>query len=109
MRSSLRTVFVVCAARASQLRARSASIAIVEGLVWALYWPIVSITRPSRGERWSATTTRQMGSFLPPTRVSLSLTDTHFLSELTTDDVKSCYRRPSLDGATIASERRLQR
>src|SRR3954451_11317041 len=30
--------------------------------------------RPSRGERWSATTTRQIGSFLPPTRVSLSRT-----------------------------------
>src|SRR3954452_19052764 len=30
--------------------------------------------RPSRGERWSATTTRQTGSFLPPTRVSLSRT-----------------------------------
>src|SRR5579859_7776254 len=37
---------------------------------------MVSITRPSRGERWSATTTRQIGSFLPPTRVSLSLTAT---------------------------------
>src|SRR5580704_12845610 len=36
---------------------------------------MVSITRPSRGERWSATTTRHSGSFLPPTRVSLSLTD----------------------------------
>src|SRR3954467_11409415 len=35
---------------------------------------MVSITRPSRGERWSATTTRQIGFFLPPTRVSLSLT-----------------------------------
>src|SRR3954465_7742569 len=30
--------------------------------------------RPSRGERWSATTTRQIGSFFPPTRVSLSRT-----------------------------------
>src|SRR3954471_20487830 len=30
--------------------------------------------RPSRGERWSATTTRHTGSFLPPTRVSLSRT-----------------------------------
>ena len=76
MRSSLRTVSEGCAPRASQLRARSSSITIVEGLVCALYWPIVSITRPSRGERWSATTTRQIGSFLPPTRVSLSLTDT---------------------------------
>src|SRR5215211_7508745 len=31
--------------------------------------------RPSRGERWSATTTRQIGFFLPPTRVSRSRTD----------------------------------
>src|SRR3954469_22976314 len=31
--------------------------------------------RPSRGERLSATTTRQTGSFFPPTRVSLMLTD----------------------------------
>src|SRR3954453_11160973 len=30
--------------------------------------------RPSRGERWSATTTRQTGSFFPPMRVSLSRT-----------------------------------
>src|SRR5688500_6663484 len=35
---------------------------------------MVSITRPSRGERWSATTTRQIGFFLPPTRVSRTLT-----------------------------------
>src|SRR3954463_4177895 len=32
------------------------------------------MTRPSRGERWSATTTRQTGFFLPPTRVSLTRT-----------------------------------
>src|SRR5271165_6058272 len=76
MRRSLRTVSVGWAPRASQLRARSSSITIVEGSVWALYWPIVSITRPSRGERWSATTTRHIGCFLPPTRVSLSLTAT---------------------------------
>src|SRR3954462_4190 len=35
---------------------------------------MVSITRPSRGERWSATTTRQIGFFLEPTRVNLSRT-----------------------------------
>src|SRR2546426_7926179 len=35
---------------------------------------MVSMTRPSRGERWSATTTRQIGFFFPPTRVSLSRT-----------------------------------
>src|SRR5919199_6966828 len=33
------------------------------------------MTRPSRGERRSATTTRQTGSFLPPTRVSRMETD----------------------------------
>src|SRR4051794_39097685 len=32
------------------------------------------MTRPSRGERWSATTTRQTGFFLLPTRVSLTRT-----------------------------------
>src|SRR5918992_4357410 len=31
--------------------------------------------RPSRGERWSATTTRQIGFFLPPTRVRRTRTD----------------------------------
>src|SRR5918994_7109649 len=31
--------------------------------------------RPSRGERWSATTTRQIGFFLLPTRVSRTRTD----------------------------------
>src|SRR5215210_8213063 len=37
---------------------------------------MASMKRPSRGERWSATTTRQFGFFLPPTRVSLTRTDT---------------------------------
>src|SRR5215217_8586864 len=36
---------------------------------------MVSMKRPSRGERLSATTTRHTGSFFPPTRVSLMLTD----------------------------------
>jgi hypothetical protein len=35
---------------------------------------MVSITRPSRGERWSATTTRQIGFFFEPTRVNLNRT-----------------------------------
>src|ERR671932_351171 len=35
---------------------------------------MVSITRPSRGERWSATTTRQTGFLRLPTRVSLTRT-----------------------------------
>src|SRR3954452_1651058 len=74
MRSSLRTWAVGWAPLASQSRTRSSSTLIVEGSVCALYWPRISITRPSRGERWSAATTRQIGSFLPPTRVSLSRT-----------------------------------
>jgi len=36
-----------------------------------LYWPIVSIVRPSRGERLSATTIRQIGFFFEPTLLSL--------------------------------------
>src|SRR5215475_14141051 len=55
----------------SQWRARSSSILIVEGSVCGLYWPIVSIVRPSRGERLSATTMRQIGFFFDPTRLSL--------------------------------------
>src|SRR3954453_17483633 len=35
---------------------------------------MVSMDRPSRGERLSATTTRHTGSLRPPTRVSLMLT-----------------------------------
>src|SRR2546423_10706566 len=54
---------------------RSSSSTIVEGSVCALYWPTVSITRPSRFERWSAPTTRQIGFLRPPMRVSLSRTD----------------------------------
>jgi len=46
-----------------QWRARSSSRTIVEGSVCGLYWPIVSIVRPSRGERLSATTIRQIGFF----------------------------------------------
>src|SRR4051794_29508044 len=74
IRSSLRTWAVGWAPLASQSRTRSSSTLIVDGSVCALYWPRISITRPSRGERWSAATTRQIGSFLPPTRVSLSRT-----------------------------------
>src|SRR5665213_2796917 len=37
------------------------------------------MTRPSRLERWSATTTLQTGSLRPPTRVNLSLTATFSL------------------------------
>ena len=36
--------------------------------------------RPSRGERWSVATTRQIGLFLAPTRVSLILTAKSCLS-----------------------------
>src|SRR5829696_9592374 len=48
---------------------------MTDGSVCGLYWPIVSIVRPSRGERWSATTTLQIGFFLLPTLRSLILTD----------------------------------
>src|SRR3954449_7340946 len=71
---SLRTWGVGWAPLESHSRMRSSLRTIVEGCVCGLYWPTVSMKRPSRGERWSATTTRQIGSFLPPTRVSLSRT-----------------------------------
>src|SRR3954451_21759179 len=71
---SLRTWGVGCAPLDSHSRIRSSLRTIVEGSVCGLYWPTVSMKRPSRGERWSATTTRQIGSFLAPTRVSLSRT-----------------------------------
>src|SRR3712207_98850 len=53
---------------------RSSSSTIVDGSVCGLYRPTVSMNRPSRGERLSATTTRHTGSFFPPLRVSLMLT-----------------------------------
>src|SRR3954471_24753959 len=71
---SLRTWGVGWAPLDSHSRMRSSLRTIVEGSVCGLYWPTVSMKRPSRGERWSATTTRQIGSFLPPLRVSLSRT-----------------------------------
>ena len=55
----------------SQCLARSSSITISEGSVCGLYWPIVSIVRPSRGERLSATTMRQIGFLFEPTRLNL--------------------------------------
>src|ERR1044072_6682582 len=58
----------------SQWRARSSSNSISEGSVCGLYWPIVSIVRPSRGERLSATTIRQIGVFFDPPLLSLILT-----------------------------------
>src|SRR5919112_423214 len=76
VRRSFLTVSVGWAPLSSHSRMRSSLRTIVEGLVCALYWPTVSSTRPSRGERWSATTTRHTGSFFPPTRVSLSRTAT---------------------------------
>src|SRR3954453_9831612 len=58
----------------SQYWIRSSLRTMVEGSVWALYRPRVSMNRPSRGERRSATTPRHWGSFFPPTRVSRMLT-----------------------------------
>ena len=66
VRSSVATVRVGWAPFSSQCWARSSSITISDGSVCGLYWPIVSIVRPSRGERWSATTTLQIGFFLRP-------------------------------------------
>src|SRR5881397_1006881 len=71
VRSSPATVSEGWAPCSSQWRARSSSMLIVEGSVCGLYWPIVSIVRPSRGERLSATTMRQIGFFFEPTRLSL--------------------------------------
>src|SRR5215210_9115091 len=70
-RSSVATVSDGCAPCSSQWRARSSSTSISEGSVCGLYWPIVSIVRPSRGERLSATTIRQIGFFFEPTLLSL--------------------------------------
>src|SRR6476646_3415005 len=74
VRSSPATVSEGWAPCSSQWRARSSSISINEGSVWGLYRPIVSIVRPSRGERLSATTIRQIGFFFEPTLLSLILT-----------------------------------
>src|SRR6187200_2734234 len=71
VRSSVATVSDGWAPCSSQWRARASSNSIVEGSVCGLYCPIVSIVRPSRGERLSATTIRQIGFFLDPTRLSL--------------------------------------
>src|ERR671925_1193441 len=71
---SFLTVSLGWAPRSSQCRMRSSSSTIVDGSVCALYRPTVSMNRPSRGERRSATTTRHTGSFFPPTRVSRMLT-----------------------------------
>src|ERR1700709_819638 len=74
VRSSPATVSEGWAPCSSQWRARSSSNSISEGLVCGLYWPIVSIVRPSRGGRLSAVTMRQIGFFLDPTRLNLILT-----------------------------------
>src|SRR5215218_36843 len=71
VRSRVATVSEGWAPCSIQWRARSSSMLIVEGSVCGLYWPIVSIVRPSRGERLSATTMRQIGFFFEPTRLSL--------------------------------------
>ena len=68
------TVRVGLAPCSSQWRARASSISISEGSVCGLYWPIVSIVRPSRGERLSATTIRQIGFLFEPTLLSLMRT-----------------------------------
>src|SRR4051794_1595260 len=75
VRRSVATVLVGRAPFSNQCFARSGSMTISDGSVCGLYWPMVSIVRPSRGERWSATTTLQIGFFLLPTLRSRILTD----------------------------------
>ena len=50
VRSRVATVSDGCAPCSSQWRARSSSMLIVEGSVCGLYWPIVSIVRPTGTE-----------------------------------------------------------
>src|SRR3954447_4534580 len=80
VRSSLRTCGVAVAPLASQSRTRSSSTLIVDGSVCGLYWPRISIVRPSRGERESAATMRQIAFLRAPTRVSRSRTAMKFLA-----------------------------
>src|SRR5687768_12695178 len=71
VRSRVATVGVGLAPWSSQCCARCSSSSMSEGSCCGLYWPIVSIVRPSRGERRSATTIRQIGFFFEPTLLSL--------------------------------------
>ena len=71
VRNSVATWRVGRAPFSRQCLARSSSISISEGSVCGLYWPIVSIERPSRGERRSETTMRQIGFLFEPTLLSL--------------------------------------
>src|SRR3954451_25116582 len=65
---------------------------------------MVSITRPSRGERWSATTTRQTGFFLPPTRVSLTRTAN---CQITSQKENFAAPDAPLQAPTLAATRQL--
>ena len=47
-----------CAPLRSQASARSSSMSITDGSPSGLYFPMISMNLPSRGLRWSATTTR---------------------------------------------------
>src|SRR6188472_3322758 len=53
--------------------------------------------RPSRGERWSATTTRQIGFFLLPTRVSRTRTDIGAERLATADELLQRRHLPARD------------
>jgi hypothetical protein len=45
-----------------------------DGSLRGLYWPTISMNRPSRGERLSAATTRYDGCLVLPTRMRRSFT-----------------------------------
>src|SRR5262245_56832862 len=105
VRRRVATVFVGRAPFSSQCLARSSSITISDGSGCGLYWPIVSIVRPSRGERWSATTTLQIGFFFDPTLRSLILTDMR-RRRLQSPDAK---RRSSVDAGLAHTSHELLR
>src|SRR4051794_25434878 len=70
------TASVGCAPTPSQYWARSLSTSMKEGSSFGWYLPIVSIERPSRLVRASATTMREYGARILPRRMSLILVAT---------------------------------
>src|SRR5262245_14429441 len=80
-----------CAPLPSQALTFSSSSSIVDGSVWGSYRPTISRNLPSRGEWESAATTRYIGFFLEPTRVSLSLTA--IAGQVTYRRLRFCFLR----------------
>ena len=70
------TCSVGCAPLRSHASAESASMETRDGSSRGAYWPMISMNRPSRGERPSATTTRYVGCFFFPTRMRRIFTAT---------------------------------